>query len=35
VVRFSFKDGKIHAVDIIADPASLETLDLGVVHQPK
>lgn len=35
VVRFSFKDGKIHAVDIIADPTSLEALDLGVVHQPK
>ncbi len=34
VVRFSFKEGRIHEVEIIADPVGLEALDLGIVDQP-
>lgn len=34
VVRFAIKNDKIHHVEIIADPASLEALDLAVVDLP-
>jgi hypothetical protein len=34
VVRFGIKNDKIHHVEIIADPASLEALDLAVVDLP-
>jgi RNA polymerase sigma factor (sigma-70 family) len=34
VVRFTFKNEKIHHVEIVADPVSLEALDLAVVDFP-
>jgi hypothetical protein len=33
VLRFSFADGKIATVDIIADPARLSEIDLAVLDE--